>query len=33
MWTSLVTATVVTVSLTFVLPIIHKPDLRLTEDA
>ncbi len=33
MWISLAAATAVTVSLTFVLPVIHKPDLRLTEDA
>ncbi|HET7194817.1 MAG TPA: MraY family glycosyltransferase [Nocardioides sp.] len=33
MWTSLIAATVITVALTFVLPIVHKPRLPLTEDA
>jgi UDP-GlcNAc:undecaprenyl-phosphate GlcNAc-1-phosphate transferase len=33
MWASLAAAAVVTVSLTFVLPIVHKPQLRLAEDA
>jgi UDP-GlcNAc:undecaprenyl-phosphate GlcNAc-1-phosphate transferase len=33
MWTSLVAATVITISLTFLLPIVHKPHLPLTEDA
>jgi UDP-GlcNAc:undecaprenyl-phosphate GlcNAc-1-phosphate transferase len=33
MWTSLIAATVITVALTFVLPIVHKPRLQLAEDA
>jgi UDP-GlcNAc:undecaprenyl-phosphate/decaprenyl-phosphate GlcNAc-1-phosphate transferase len=33
MWTSLIAAIVITVALTFVLPIVHKPHLPLTEDA
>jgi UDP-GlcNAc:undecaprenyl-phosphate/decaprenyl-phosphate GlcNAc-1-phosphate transferase len=33
MWTSLIAATVITVVLTFVLPVVNKPHLPLTEDA
>jgi UDP-GlcNAc:undecaprenyl-phosphate/decaprenyl-phosphate GlcNAc-1-phosphate transferase len=33
MWISLAAGTVVTIALTFVLPIVHKPHLPLTEDA
>jgi UDP-GlcNAc:undecaprenyl-phosphate GlcNAc-1-phosphate transferase len=33
MWISLAVATVLTISLTFLLPIVHKPQLPLTEDA
>jgi UDP-GlcNAc:undecaprenyl-phosphate/decaprenyl-phosphate GlcNAc-1-phosphate transferase len=33
MWTALAAATVVTVSLTFLLPIVNRPQLRLAEDA
>ena len=33
MWASLITMTVVTVVLTFVLPIVHKPQLRVHDEA